>query len=73
MTYAYPHFRTLLSALLFGLVACMLAGAGAAMFTDTDPLWHVFAGDIIRERGSIPLTDSWSFTAGNYRWLNIAW
>ena len=43
------------------------------MLADTDSLWHIAAGDLIRETHSIPQYDTWSFTAGEYRWLNIAW
>lgn len=43
------------------------------MLADTDPLWHIAAGDLMRSSHSIPLTDPWSFTAGGYRWLNISW
>lgn len=70
--YAHPSFRLFISGLLFTALAAMLTGTGTAMFTDTDPLWHVAAGDLIRATG-IPRSDPWSFTAGNYRWLNIAW
>jgi hypothetical protein len=42
-------------------------------FADNDPLWHVAAGDWIRRHNALPLKDPWSFTAGDYRWLNISW
>lgn len=35
--------------------------------------WHLAAGDLIRDRGSIPLQDPWSFTLGDKRWLNLSW
>jgi hypothetical protein len=35
--------------------------------------WHLAAGDLIRERGSIPYQDSWSFTAGGRQWFNLSW
>src|SRR5580700_1214329 len=35
--------------------------------------WHLSAGDLIRERGSIPLHDPWSFTAGETPWINLSW
>lgn len=56
-------------------IACtvLLAGGGYNMILDGDPLWHVAAGDLIRSQGNIPLTDPWSFTAGDYRWLNVSW
>ncbi len=71
--YPHPSFRLFTACLLFTFVAYLLSGAGLAMFTDTDPLWHIAAGDLIRATGHIPLTDPWSYTAGNYHWLNIAW
>ncbi len=72
---AYPHsaFRLLFTCLLFSFIAYILTASGAAMFTDTDPLWHLAAGDLIRQIHSIPTVDPWSFTAGKYRWLNISW
>jgi hypothetical protein len=35
--------------------------------------WHLAAGDLIRERGNIPLHDPWSFTAGDKQWYNLSW
>jgi hypothetical protein len=35
--------------------------------------WHLAAGDLIRERRSIPLHDPWSFTAGGRQWYNLSW
>ncbi len=35
--------------------------------------WHLAAGDLIRERGNIPLQDPWSFTHGDKRWYNLSW
>jgi hypothetical protein len=35
--------------------------------------WHLAAGDLIRERGSVPLQDPWSFTAGDRQWYNLSW
>lgn len=35
--------------------------------------WHLAAGDLIRDRGSIPLQDPWSFTLGDKRWFNLSW
>jgi len=58
---------------LFLFVALSLAGAGGAMVRDTDPLWHIAAGDWIWQHHAIPQHDPWSFTAGEYRWLDISW
>ena len=35
--------------------------------------WHLAAGDLIRERGTIPFGDPWSFTSGNKQWYNLSW
>lgn len=35
--------------------------------------WHLAAGDLIRERGSIPFQDPWSFTLGDRQWFNATW
>jgi hypothetical protein len=35
--------------------------------------WHLAAGDLIRERGSIPFQDPWAFTLGNKQWYNLSW
>jgi hypothetical protein len=35
--------------------------------------WHIAAGQQIRELGYIPKYDSWSFTSGDFPWLNISW
>jgi hypothetical protein len=35
--------------------------------------WHLAAGDLIRDRGNIPFSDPWSFTAGGREWYNLSW
>src|SRR4051812_15760772 len=35
--------------------------------------WHLVAGDLIRDRGSIPFQDPWSFTLGDRQWYNLSW
>src|ERR1700722_20851004 len=35
--------------------------------------WHLAAGDVIRDRGSIPFHDPWSFTSGGRQWFNLSW
>ncbi|MDX2113417.1 MAG: hypothetical protein SFW63_06775 [Alphaproteobacteria bacterium] len=61
------------SSLVFLAFMAAILVDGYNMLSDSDPLWHLAAGDLIRESGAIPLTDPWSFTAGDYRWLNVAW
>ena len=43
------------------------------IFLDCDSPWHIAAGDTIRSLGHVPMTDSWSFTAGDARWYNLSW
>jgi hypothetical protein len=42
------------------------------IFQDPDTLWHIRAGDLIRSQG-ITTEEPWSWTAGSYPWINIAW
>ncbi|HET7884661.1 MAG TPA: hypothetical protein VFL62_00415 [Bradyrhizobium sp.] len=35
--------------------------------------WHLAAGDLIRERGSVPFQDPWAFTLGDRQWFNLSW
>jgi hypothetical protein len=35
--------------------------------------WHLAAGDLIRDGGSIPFHDPWSFTSGEKQWFNLSW
>ena len=35
--------------------------------------WHLAAGDLIRDQGSIPFHDPWSFTSGGRQWYNLSW
>ena len=35
--------------------------------------WHLAGGDLIRDRGSIPFHDPWSFTSGGRQWFNLSW
>ena len=35
--------------------------------------WHLAAGDLIRERGTIPFQDPWSFTLADKQWYNLSW
>jgi hypothetical protein len=58
---------------LFLYLALSLASAGSGMFLDTDPFWHIAAGDLIRAHHAIPKTDPWSFTTGDHPWFNISW
>jgi hypothetical protein len=35
--------------------------------------WHLAAGDLIRDRGTIPFQDPWSFTLADKQWYNLSW
>jgi hypothetical protein len=59
--------------ILFIYFSLSLTATGEGMFGDTDPFWHIAAGDLIRSLGTLPAHDSWSFTAGDTPWFNIAW
>lgn len=61
-----------LSFALFSLILLLLPSNPLSMFGDPDTYWHLATGDLIRSHG-IPRRDPWSFTAGDYRWLNISW
>lgn len=59
--------------LAFSVSFIVLLTLAAPVFSDADTLWHIAAGDFIRELGAIPDHDPWSFTAGNQPWYNISW
>lgn len=47
---------------------------GQPVFSDADSLWHIAAGDLMRETGRLPAHDPWSFTAGAEQpWYLISW
>ena len=58
---------------VFCIAALLLTSLGQNMFQDADSFWHLAAGNWILSHRAIPLTDPWSFTAGDYRWLDISW
>jgi hypothetical protein len=45
----------------------------SALLLHLDLGWHLAAGDLIRERGSVPFQDPWSFTLGDKQWFNLSW
>jgi len=46
---------------------------GSLLLAHYDLGWHLAAGDLIRDRGSIPFQDPWSFTLGDKQWYNLSW
>ena len=45
----------------------------AALLGHFDLGWHLAAGDLIRQQGSIPLHDPWAFTSAGKQWFNLSW
>lgn len=45
----------------------------APILRDSDSAWHIAAGRLILETGSPYHTNTWSFTAPDYRWHNLSW
>lgn len=68
-----PPIAWTICAILFLFYALFFTQNASGMFGDYDPLWHIASGDLIRSTHAIPLHDPWSFTAGEYRWINISW
>ncbi|MEI6729724.1 MAG: hypothetical protein WCL30_00555 [Pseudomonadota bacterium] len=58
---------------IFALYLLTLGIAGGNIFHDADSAWHLATGDLIRSLGTVPFKDTWSFTAGDEIWYNLAW
>lgn len=43
------------------------------VFNDFDTAWHIRAGDLIRQLGHLPESDSWAYTTQGQIWYNISW
>ncbi len=46
---------------------------GAFPLKDTDFWWHLRTGDLIRQTGSIPRTDPYTFTVEGKPWIDLHW
>lgn len=64
----------------FGVYLCVVSFAcvyyvinGPQLLGHYDLGWHLAAGDLIRDRGSVPFQDPWSFTLGDRQWFNASW
>lgn len=56
------------------LIVCALAaGVAARPLVHDDIFWHLRAGELIVETGSIPHSDSWSHTRHGERWVTHEW
>jgi hypothetical protein len=54
--------------------ACVYYLSNAAiLLSHLDLGWHLAAGDLIRDRGSVPFQDPWSFTSEGRQWYNLSW
>ncbi len=65
----FPHS---LVVLVFGIAVLFAFANQTVIFQDPDTLWHIRAGELIRQHG-IHSNEPWSWTAGDYPWINIAW
>lgn len=74
MTNSHYHtgFNTII-ALSFFWGFCFFYLNTPPLYNDFDTAWHITAGDLIRQLGHLPTTDSWSFTAAGTAWYNISW
>ena len=54
--------------------ACVYYLANASLLLcHYDLGWHLAAGDLIRQHGSVPFQDPWAFTLGDRQWYNLSW
>ena len=58
---------------LIAFLALFYLSNGPLLLGHYDLGWHLAAGDLIRQRGEVPLHDPWAFTAGGQRWYNLSW
>lgn len=58
---------------IFILMLLIYCFKSSLMLQTTDFWWHIAAGDLIRKLHTLPASDPFSFTAGNYAWLNLSW
>ena len=54
-------------------VAALFAFSPYKVLNDADTGWHIYAGKAILENMAIPKINVFSFTSGDYEWLNISW
>lgn len=67
------YLPTPLVLLAFLLSFITIYGTGSPIFNDADIGWHIAAGDLIRESGTLPLHDTWSFSSDGQIWYNMSW
>ena len=70
-SYSFKRYAVYIFVISF---ACLYYLANAPFLLGHYDLgWHLAAGDLIRDRGSIPFQDPWSFTSGGKQWFNLSW
>lgn len=60
-------------ALPLGLLVVLAFILGCFEITDYDLWWHLRAGQLIRQSGSVPHTDLFSFTSPDNLWIDVHW
>jgi hypothetical protein len=69
-----PFFlRSAVYLFLISFVGLFYLLNGPVLLGHYDLGWHLAAGDLIRERNSIPVQDPWSFTHNAKTWFNLSW
>jgi hypothetical protein len=58
---------------LISLLSVYYLANTAFMLGHFDLGWHLAAGDLIRDRGTIPFQDPWAFTLQDRQWFNLSW
>jgi tetratricopeptide (TPR) repeat protein len=59
-----------------GLIVAFLALTfllGIFPLKDTDFWWHLKAGDIIRQTGTVPTVDTFTYGAEDHKWVDLHW
>jgi hypothetical protein len=68
-----PRFPHGFASAVFLLFLFIFAYRSPLMLNCADSGWHIAAGDLIRAEKRIPVQDPWSFTAGDYDWIDLSW
>jgi hypothetical protein len=55
------------------LVVTVAALLALRRLDNTDTLWHLAAGRWIVEHGTVPATDTLSYTVNDHAWVNVQW
>ena len=70
----WTHFQTSGIYIFLIAFACVYYVSNASLLLcHYDLGWHLAAGDLIRQRGSVPFQDPWAFTLGDKQWYNLSW